>query len=162
MRGGRERGCVTGTQSHSDRLRELILAPSPEAGKIGEYLDGIPLAAAIAAIRSLSGRRLQRALWSPVGWTLIARAREVRADAVGGNEAYDEALALEPEHAHALLGKGRLLLRQALKQRAFNASDSEEVTTVGETAERGSPPSGSKAWRRMVRFLTILESGSSH
>lgn len=45
------------------RLRSLISAPSPEAGAIDDHLDRLSAAEAVDAVRSLAGRRLQRALW---------------------------------------------------------------------------------------------------
>ncbi len=50
----------------SKRLKELLVRPDPDAREIAEYFDGLALGDAISAVRSLSGRRLQRALWECV------------------------------------------------------------------------------------------------
>jgi len=44
-------------------LKELVSRPSPDAGEIASFLDGLTLGDRIAAVRTLSGTALQGALW---------------------------------------------------------------------------------------------------
>lgn len=44
-------------------LKELLARPAPDAAEIAALLDALPLADRIAAVRSLHGTALQRALW---------------------------------------------------------------------------------------------------
>ncbi|MEE8312279.1 MAG: hypothetical protein V3R77_08475 [Candidatus Binatia bacterium] len=45
------------------RLRSLLAAPSTDAAEIADQLDRLPSHEAVAAARSLGGRRIQRSLW---------------------------------------------------------------------------------------------------
>lgn len=47
-------------------LKDLVSRPSPDAAGIADFLDGLSLADRIAAVRDLSGGRLQGALWNAV------------------------------------------------------------------------------------------------
>ena len=50
-------------------LKELVSRPSPDAGEITSFLDGLTLADRIAAVRSLSGTGSQGALWKAAAET---------------------------------------------------------------------------------------------
>jgi hypothetical protein len=49
-----------------ERLRGILESPEPKPGPIGELLDALSVGDRIAVVRSLSGRKLQRALWDAV------------------------------------------------------------------------------------------------
>jgi len=52
-------------------LKELVTRPLPDAAEIAAFLDGLPLADRISAVRGLNGTTLQGALWHAV----VGRAR---------------------------------------------------------------------------------------
>ncbi|RMD81378.1 MAG: hypothetical protein D6815_11935, partial [Candidatus Dadabacteria bacterium] len=58
-----ERGRICGVSGASAELVRLISAESPQPERIAALLDSLNLAEQIAAVRSLRGRRVQRALW---------------------------------------------------------------------------------------------------
>ncbi|MFN2426199.1 MAG: hypothetical protein ABR587_07100 [Candidatus Binatia bacterium] len=47
-------------------LKELVARPSPEAGEIASFLNGLALADRITAVRTLAGGSVQGALWKAV------------------------------------------------------------------------------------------------
>ncbi len=72
---------------------------------------------------------------SPQGWYLIGRCREVVEDRVGAEEAYGQALRIQPRHSPSLLQKGRLRFERALMERGMATSEREERRSIEEAAE---------------------------